>query len=303
MYFLRRLLGDWYDNQSIKLIAEIFLVILPLAFAIRTFIFGFYQVPTGSMETTLLVGERFLADKLTYWFRKPEYKEIIAFDQPDFNYSKNFIANLWQRYASWNVTNWTKRVIGKPGDHVKGTIENGEPVVYLNGKKLDESAYVNKYPLLEVWKSDRYASLGQAALNESYRSFLEMRYGYTERRSVDPSKPWDQQPFYNIKPNRIVREKDGSPIIIWPNTPAPGSKDIFDVKLGENEYWVMGDNRLGSSDSRMWGPLDGKLIHGRIIFRILSMDSDESWLFIDLLKNPIEFWKKIRYSRCLNWVN
>ena len=39
----------------------------------------------------------------------------------------------------------------------------------------------------------------------------------------------------------------------------------FSVKLGENQYWLMGDNRLNSGDSRLFGPIDGRLIHGRIL--------------------------------------
>ena len=49
--------------------------------------------------------------------------------------------------------------------------------------------------------------------------------------------------------------------------------DVFRVKLGDNQYWLMGDNRLNSADSRMFGPIDGRLIHGRILFSILSIDS------------------------------
>ena len=48
-----------------------FLFLLMVVFLIRTFGFGLYQVPTGSMETTMLVGERFFADKFSYNFRKP----------------------------------------------------------------------------------------------------------------------------------------------------------------------------------------------------------------------------------------
>ncbi|MDZ4123965.1 MAG: S26 family signal peptidase, partial [Hydrogenophaga sp.] len=47
---------------------EIFIILLVI-FLIRTFGFGLYQVPTGSMETTMLVGERFFADKFTPLFR------------------------------------------------------------------------------------------------------------------------------------------------------------------------------------------------------------------------------------------
>ena len=64
----------------------------------------------------------------------------------------------------------------------------------------------------------------------------------------------------------------------------------------------MGDNRRGSFDSRGWGVLKGDLIHGRILFRLWSSDSDESWWILDLIKHPIDFWKRMRWSRCLNVV-
>ena len=94
----------------------------------------------------------------------------------------------------------------------------------------------------------------------------------------------------------------GSHSILYPQTPAlgrHGDKDIYDVHLGPNQYWMMGDNRQASSDSRDWGPLDANkiLIHGRIIFRIWSIDSDMSWWIVDLLKHPIDFWHRVRWSR------
>lgn len=44
------------------------------------------------------------------------------------------------------------------------------------------------------------------------------------------------------------------------------------VKLKENEYFVMGDNRLASSDSRSWGPLEENFIVGRALVRVLPFD-------------------------------
>lgn len=261
--------------------------LLLVVFGIRTYGFGLYQVPTGSMETTMLVGERFFADKFTYNFiRDPKVNDIITFNQPPayYQYSNNPIINTWQRYV-YGPQNWTKRVIGQPGDAITGAIENGKPVIYRNGKKLNES-YLNQYPIVYV---NQYGN----GLNP---------------KTIDPSKPYNNQPFYRINPSQIA-----SPFI-YPEIPAysktPINKtgnhwdgsDEFHIKLGNDEYWLMGDNRKGSGDSRMFGPVKKQLIHGRVLFRIWSIDSDESWWIFDLLKHPIDFWNRVRFNRCLQTI-
>ena len=292
MTILKNILGSWYEVKAVRTIVEIVFIILPIAFLIRTVGFGLYQVPSGSMETTLLVGERFFADKFSYWVRKPRRGEIISFNDPKYPYSSNKFKSFFQHYVSFNVSNITKRIIGLPRDHVKGVIENGHPVIYVNGQKLDESAYVNKYPLILLRHKDQIKG--------------ETFYGRkTDVRSFDPSVAWDKQPFYKIDPRLIVMNKQTQKpyLILEPGTPQTGGIDTFDITLGENQYWVMGDNRLGSSDSREWGPLDGSLIHGKLVYRIWSMDTSESYLVLDLLKHPLDFWKKVRWNRCFQSVH
>lgn len=138
------------NKSTIEQYIETFIIILPIAFVVRTWFYGLYVVPTGSMETTMLVGERFFADKLTVQFSGPKHGDIISFNDPNFPYAQNAAHRIFQRYV-WGPSNWTKRVIGVPGDHVTGVIEQGQPVIYLNGKKLEER-YVNKYPLLAVYR-------------------------------------------------------------------------------------------------------------------------------------------------------
>ena len=279
--------GFWHSTYQLVLL-------ILLAFFIRTFIYGLYQVPTGSMETTMLVGERFLADKLSIWFKKPQRGDIITLNDPTFDYSDNYVVNLFQRYISipfvyWGPPNWTKRVIGTPGDHVQGVIEDGKPAVYINGKKLNEP-YLNKYPLIYVWNDCRKLASGGVKIDQ--------RRGYTPR-SYDPNMSPSEQPFYRIDFDCLYPSRE-NPVMVEPGTVLP--QDTFDVQLGDNEYWVMGDNRLGSHASRAWGKLDGKLIHGKLLFRIWSSDSAHDWWIIDLIKHPVDFWSRMRWGRCMQRV-
>src|SRR5262249_46681150 len=140
----------------------------------------------------------------------------------------------------------------------------------------------------------------------------------------DPHLPFDslKQPFYRLK-NRIVCGQDGQPIILYPGTPAQSRKaleeqaqglagsarqaekqgnhwdgsDEFYIELGPDQYWCMGDNRQGSLDCRVFGPIKQRLIHGKILWRLWSLDSDDSWWILDLIKNPVDFWTRVRWSR------
>jgi signal peptidase I len=282
---------------------------LAFIFFVRTCVFGLYQVPTGSMETTMLVGESFLADKLSYWFKKPERFDIVSFNAPPgkrghhFNYSDNPVKRLWQKYV-YGPVNWTKRVIGLPGETVRGVIEAGRPVIYIKNNsgecKLDDSQHVNKYPLILTGLGylDRIKQQKLKPFNPDIRD----AQGNIQFNGVGQ--------FYRIERSHIPLLSDGKPYILMPHTPLdvyyPGdsdNSDVFERVLANDEYWVMGDNRLGSYDSRMCGPIKGDMIHGKIIFRLCSIDSDESWWIVDLIKHPIDFWKRIRWSRCLNKVH
>lgn len=271
---------------------ESIVVILPVVILIKTFVFGLYQVPTCSMETTMLVGERFFAEKFFVRITPPKRGQVVSFNPPTYQYSENYAVNLFERYLDWRITSWTKRVIGVPGDHLVGKLEDGVPVIYRNNEKIDEP-YLNQYPIIQVYKKE----LEGTGIGPICRRSFDDQYAYND----------DRQPFYKLSKLEVMRAKQytGKDIYL-PHTPAYSHDgrclDEFEVTLGENQFWMMGDNRLGSHDSRAFGPVDGILIHGRILFRIWSIDSNEGWWILDLINHPIDFWKRVRWSRFLQPV-
>jgi signal peptidase I len=215
-----------------------------------------------------------------------------------------------------------------PGDKIRGVVENGHPVIYVNDVKLEES-YTNKYPLIDILTDDVQVVCRKAqeqALSEMQRNHVDSQQfpcmfnnviaQYHRRVSYDPAKPFDKQDFYIIHENQVVRGEHNELSLTMPGSPLPeahaqekreehgiwNGTDEFYVELDEHHYWVMGDNRLGSCDSRFWGPLDGRLIHGKILYRIWSVDSCE-WLWLwDLIKHPINFWTRVRWNRFFQCV-
>ncbi|KKP31005.1 MAG: signal peptidase I [Candidatus Staskawiczbacteria bacterium RIFOXYB2_FULL_32_9] len=80
-----------------------------------------------------------------------------------------------------------------------------------------------------------------------------------------------------IKNNKVTITKGEEVLNINENKYLPGVETIGDIKktLGNDEYFVMGDNREHSFDSRIWGSLPKKDIVGKVFLRLLPIDKLE----------------------------
>jgi signal peptidase I len=184
----RRGLVEWIVIVVVALLA---------AWVQRSFIIESYEIPTGSMEPTIIPHDRFLVDKLSFKFGgHPQAGQIVVFHEaPDDTETGTPIL--------------IKRVIGLPGQRLRSG-PNGE--VFVDGKLL-------KQP----W-------ITSAGLDEG-----------------------------------------SGPAICAPTLSRVDCRGDV-LYLPANEYYVMGDHRGDSDDSRYWGPISGPSIIGRAFVRIWPLD-------------------------------
>lgn len=290
-----------------KIVDSIFFQ-LAVVILLKSFVFGWYCVPTGSAEPNLLVGDRILADKTAYWFSSVKRGDLAVFDSPETPYSKQLLPYLWQRFVGIKVKmlglpagpeNFVKRVIAIPGDIIEGKIEDGKPVVYRNGEKLVEP-YVNTLPLIAVQKMNGFFSPKNPII-KMLPSWLARPFmlrksencgGQPSFYTYDPSVSYDDQPYYKLDPKEVLK----NPITGKPYLRQAGEADPYDnfmrMRVPEGKYWCEGDSRRNSRDCRSWGFLDGSLIRGKARMIVYSINSEEIWWLFDIIKNPISFWTK-----------
>jgi signal peptidase I len=127
-YFQKHsVLREWVESIAIAFV---------IAMVIRAFAFQAFKIPTGSMRTTLLEGDRLLVNKLVYGpqipftdWRIPGYGKLTRGDVIVFKFPED------------PKRDFIKRLIAFPGETV--TIDEGG--IYINGKKIEDRKILNQY--------------------------------------------------------------------------------------------------------------------------------------------------------------
>ncbi|MEO8051273.1 MAG: signal peptidase I, partial [Acidobacteriota bacterium] len=132
-----------FGDSARDFIHEWSLNILILLFGTTTLVQAFI-VPTGSMESTVLIGDHLLVDKLSYAPSDPISRYLLPYTEPKRGDVIVF------RYPMDIRQNFVKRVIGVPGDHIHIV----DKVVYVNGKALTEPYTQHIDPRIEPYRDN-----------------------------------------------------------------------------------------------------------------------------------------------------
>lgn len=128
-------------------------IALALALIIKTYAFQAYFIPSGSMQNTLAIGDKVLVNKIVYHLRSIHRGDVVVFNgQGSWNpgpppstpnpFDRLYHAVIGLFGAAPGQTDYIKRVIGIPGDHVACCDPRGR--VTVNGVPLNEKSYL--YP-------------------------------------------------------------------------------------------------------------------------------------------------------------
>ena len=209
--------------------AGLFPVIL-VVFLLRSFLFEPFKIPSGSMIPTLLIGDLILVNKFHYGVRLPVInKKIIANHDPERGDVMVF------RYPKDPSVDYIKRVIGLPGDEVSFR----EQRLYVNGV----AAPLEQQPKPGFYDEDQ---------RQYFTEFTETFGATSHHILLNPQS----QPFYG-PPDQITfpfREN------------CRYSAEGVTCKVPPGNYFMMGDNRDNSQDSRFWGFVPDENIVGKAFF-------------------------------------
>jgi signal peptidase I len=207
--------------------AGLFPVIL-VVFLLRSFLFEPFKIPSGSMVPTLLVGDLILVNKFHYGIRLPVInKKIIANNDVKRGDVMVF------RYPEDPTTDFIKRVVGVPGDEVAYINQK----LYINGQLAPTQPVDNFYD--------------DSGLQRVYRPRFTEKLGEKEHQIL--VQPNAQHIF---RPDRA----DG-PFPFQEN--CRYTVEGVTCKVPAGNYFMMGDNRDNSRDSRYWGFVPDENIVGK----------------------------------------
>jgi signal peptidase I len=216
-----------------------FFTIIFVVFILRAFLFEVYEIPSSSMRPDLTVGDFILVNKYSLGIRNPLNNHIII----PLHQIKRGEVIVFKDTLVRN-RDLIKRVIAIGGDtidyHNKKLTINGIPLQYDD---MGDYQYIENIP-----------SIGNVTINNQMLS--ENLYG-----KIHPIILWNKMPTIFVTEVKDFPNKNNCNFT---------DNNGFSCKVPAGKYFMMGDNRDNSFDSRYWGFIDDHSIIGRAVLVVFN---------------------------------
>jgi len=258
-----------------KSIVKEYLTLIIILFLVTSSLIQGSRVPTGSMEKTVLIGDWTMVNKLRYNLTTPRnipftdialpHLELLKWGDPkpydivvfEFPGNRDNIKHT-------AIENYVKRCIGTPGD----TVQIIDRVIYVNGIEF------KRPPHIQYLKSESYPShnsdpeifpVGSGWNSDNYGPLVVPSKGYAIKLTVENIHQWET--FINRDFEKDVVDVSGGKIFI-------NGKETTEYIVTDDYYFMIGDNRDNSLDSRFWGFVPRRNVVGSPMFVYFSWNSD-----------------------------
>ncbi|HHD81818.1 MAG TPA: signal peptidase I [Campylobacterales bacterium] len=255
----------------------IIIVLFLIFFVAQSFV-----IPSGSMKRTLHVGDFLFAKKFSYGTPIPVLPWVQIPLLPDFNNNGHLIEGERPKrediviflYPRDGKTHYVKRCVATGGDEI---------------------VYQDKHLYIHFAEGDEYIRQNYKAEKiKKFRGKLWVDNPYMEKYPGIQYEPEGESAFVNLiyRPNDMkaiyVKELEGS---VYENN--AGTKvNAFYKKIEEDEFYMIGDNRDNSADSRFWGSVEYRYIIGQPWFIYFSWDNTTKsirWDRLGTVINDLQF--------------
>ena len=222
-----------------------FFPVILVVFVLRSFLFEPFRIPSGSMIPTLLIGDLILVNKFSYGIRLPIInRKVLDIGNPQRGDVMVF------RYPVDPSVDYVKRVIGLPGD----TVTFRGKRLTINGEAVPTTA------------APDYFDADRVAYSKQFLERLPRADGVAEHPIlIDDDRSGAMGPEQYL--GELVRGGHTAEASMFrENCAYSEGNSVVTCKVPAGHYFMMGDNRDNSADSRYWGFVPDQNIVGRAFF-------------------------------------